>query len=226
LKKTPTLLISLEMTRTEIIDRCVSIASGVDSWRIQQGKVDKEHLGPLHKAIQEVMDMPLHTSDLDTQFQEQIEATIGAHVVRHGVKVAIIDYVQLAESSNPKSNRFEQVSQFSRMLKRCAKRHGIVIWAVSQLNSQGGTFYGAQLDADCSRKLSIRKKDEEGEDDGSRVIDVELNRFGPSFTVDVQFVKNVHTFREIIKDGNGNVPAPAREADGPAKKKYWMNDNP
>ena len=57
-------------------------------------------------------------------------------VKRHGIKLIVVDYLQLLHSGKREESRQQEVAGFSRALKLLAKSAGIPVIAVAQLNRE------------------------------------------------------------------------------------------
>lgn len=106
----PSLIVSLEMDRAEMAERF-------------DKSVDRRTLRGL----------PLYL--VDSAFEAgRIAGLIRLAKRKHKIQLAVVDYLQLAESSDRKASRERQVAEISRTLKRLAAELKIPIIAACQLN--------------------------------------------------------------------------------------------
>ncbi|MGL5272138.1 MAG: DnaB-like helicase C-terminal domain-containing protein, partial [Phocaeicola sp.] len=91
--------------------------------------------GQLDYKIKELYDAPLYVDDTPSLSVFELRTKARRLVREHGVKIIIIDYLQLMNASGMSfGSRQEEVSTISRSLKGLAKELNIPIIALSQLN--------------------------------------------------------------------------------------------
>ena len=106
------LVISLEMPRSEIAER---FTASVDPAELRQ--------------------LPILMTD--SAFEaNQIASIIRLAKRRHGIKLVVLDYLQLCHSTDSKENRERQIAGISRLCKRLAMELSLVIVAGCQLNRE------------------------------------------------------------------------------------------
>jgi len=131
----PAVLFSLEMNRTEIMQRLLSAESGVFLEKMRNGKleqVDWDHICNVEGRIKEA---PLYIDDSPNLTMMEIRAKARRIKQQHGLELIVIDYLQLMTSGKSRiESRQQEVSDFSRALKLLAKELGIPVVALSQLN--------------------------------------------------------------------------------------------
>lgn len=203
--KTPTLVVSLEMTKTEMIDRLVAHKARVNSKRIKSGDLREYDFPRIGNATAQISNMPIYFADQDEQTIGGIENMVYYFNHRFGVKIVVIDYVQLVESSLQNSNRVEQLVEISLRLRKMAKRLGIVLVCCSQTNSLGITAGSTQFEKDCTKLIKISAK---GDDKSIRDIDLELNRSGETKNITAQVDWSTSRFEEINDNPETIVKTP------------------
>jgi replicative DNA helicase len=191
-RKVPTLLISLEMNQEQVMDRLTSRLGHVDSMRLMSGRLNDLDFPAITSAASRLNNIPLTVIDDNRQTADSIESLCRYYVQTKGVKLVILDYFQLLDNDGS-SKRFEQLDNFSRRFVGVAKSLCIVFVAISQLNEKGFTAGSRQLEKDCHRLIKIY----EGKNDGIKVVDLALNRWGPSVAVPCLFYGATHHFQEL-----------------------------
>jgi replicative DNA helicase len=146
----PVLLFSLEMSRTEIVNRMLSSQARIDSGRLRTGRLEDSHWRALGDALGRMSDAPLYIDDTASITMLEIRAKARRLNQRlksrkrdkdgeeGGLALIIVDYLQLM-SSNPgrrSDNRVQEVAEFSRGLKMLAKELNVPVIALSQLSRQ------------------------------------------------------------------------------------------
>ncbi len=130
----PTVIFSLEMSRNEITMRLLSAESRVSLHSMRTGQMGEEDWATLARRMSEVVDAPLYIDDSPNMSMMEIRAKCRRLKQRQGLKLVIIDYLQLMSSPKRVENRQQEVSEMSRSLKLLAKEIDVPVIALSQLN--------------------------------------------------------------------------------------------
>ena len=129
------LFASLEMSDSETAQRHLAAESGVDPERIHLGKIKGDDWPALLGAAQGAMNLPFHLLDDGDLSLFKLRAQARQVAVRHnGLRLIVVDYLQLMRADRPTGNRVEDVSEFSRGLKRLAREMQCPVLAVAQLS--------------------------------------------------------------------------------------------
>lgn len=135
--KEPVLVFSLEMSKEQLVDRMLSMESGVDAWALRTGNLtdsDFEKIGQAMGTLSEAQifidDTPgITVSDLRTKARRE------AHLRPLGL--IIVDYLQLMSGGarfGGDGNRVQEISEISRGLKGIARELNVPLIALSQLS--------------------------------------------------------------------------------------------
>ena len=128
-------LFSLEMPTKQLVNRMIISETEIDSDKIRSGKLDTEEWAYLNSKIAKLIDAPVFIDDTPQISVSEFRAKCRRLVQRHGIKIAVIDYLQLmAWTGDTRGNREQEMSNISRSLKATAKELDIPIIALSQLN--------------------------------------------------------------------------------------------
>ena len=133
-KSGPVLLVSLEMNSEEILTRLVAAYTGVDAWRISSRKIQDEEWDNIWGQSVEIGKLPIRLTMESTPMRIRREA--GAMLRNGGLKMIVVDYIQLMRADSPCKSRYEEVSQISRELKLLAMEIGVPILALTQFNRE------------------------------------------------------------------------------------------
>jgi replicative DNA helicase len=204
----PVLFVSLEMSRVELAERLACALGGVDSQRLRQGEPSEGDATRLIAARDRLRPAPLHIDHEPHQRMVRIAAAARRLKRREGLRLLVLDYVQLVEPEDKKVPRHEQVAQVSRRLKGLAKELNVPVLALAQLSRAAEERERPRLhhlresgsleqDADCV--LLMHRSDEEP---GVVEVDVAKQRNGPTGTVKLVFRKAFTRF-----DDYGYAPA-------------------
>lgn len=132
----PSLIFSLEMSRTQILDRLFSAAAGVDAIKIVRGNLDASEKARLYAEIDRFEQGDIQIVDSSSLTTSTIETVLRIARVRFGIRIAYIDYVGLLRDRDGES-KYVQMSNISHELKRIAKATGVCIVGASQVNRKG-----------------------------------------------------------------------------------------
>ena len=132
--KQPTVVFSLEMSRSEIAMRMLSAETNIFMQHMRKGDINNTDFARISRAQGDLAGSPLFIDDSPNLTLVEIRAKARRMVQDHGLKLIIIDYLQLMSSGKKVESRQQEVSEFSRALKLLAKELKIPVIAISQLN--------------------------------------------------------------------------------------------
>lgn len=131
----PVALFSLEMSNVQLVNRLISNVCEIPSEKIKSGQLAAYEWQQLDAKLKPLLDAPLFVDDTPSLSVFELRTKARRLVREHGVKVLIIDYLQLMNASGMSfGSRQEEVSTISRSLKGLAKELNVPIIALSQLN--------------------------------------------------------------------------------------------
>ncbi len=130
-------IISLEMSKEQLVERMFCSLLGVDSWKMRTGKLTDEDFGKIGGIMDELNSMKLFIDDSVGGSIAELRAKARRLQMEHGLDLLIIDYLQLmsgGKSAFGQSNRVQEISEISRSLKSLARELHIPVIALSQLS--------------------------------------------------------------------------------------------
>ena len=131
----PTAIFSLEMSNVQLVNRMIMNVCELEGDKIKTGKMSKEDKLRLNTKINIMKGKPLYMDDTPSLSIYELRSKARKLVNEHGVKLIIIDYLQLMNAQGSSfGSREQEVSIISRGLKGLAKELDIPIIALSQLN--------------------------------------------------------------------------------------------
>jgi replicative DNA helicase len=136
----PTLLVSVEMNATEVTTRAVGVLTGANVNHMRTGRAD--HNVAIDQAQGQLSRGHWFVCDGISNLRE-ICAVVRSHVRKHGVKLVLIDYLQLCRPAERAENQNLAVAAMSRAFKLLANETGAAVVVASQLNREATK--GAQL---------------------------------------------------------------------------------
>lgn len=132
--KLPTVFFSLEMGRNEIAMRLMSAEATIQLQDLRRGTLRDEHWAKIAKVMGPLNESPLFIDDSPNMSLMEIRAKCRRLKQQHGLKLVVLDYLQLMSSGKKVESRQQEVSEFSRALKLLAKELEVPVIALSQLN--------------------------------------------------------------------------------------------
>ena len=144
-QKIPMAFFSLEMSDVQLTNRLISNACKIEGKKLLSGQLDRADWLKLDRKIDILKDAPLYIDDTEGLSVMDLRSKARRLVKEHGVRLIMIDYLQLMTASGMKYNsRQEEVSLISRSLKGLAKELNIPVLALSQLNRGVESRVGAE----------------------------------------------------------------------------------
>ncbi|MBQ4196600.1 MAG: replicative DNA helicase, partial [Bacteroidales bacterium] len=142
----PIAFFSLEQAPTQLIERLLVAESGLPSEKIKGSvKMTQADWTQMDDSIKRLIEAPIYIDDTPSLPIVDLRAKARRLVKSQGVKLIIIDYLQLMTGSRElKGNREQEVAEISRTLKAIAKELNVPIIALAQLNRQGESTTGGQ----------------------------------------------------------------------------------
>ena len=168
----PTVFFSLEMSATEISQRLIAAETSVPLTVIRKSKeMNNEGWKRINSVQARIGQTPLYIDDSPNLTLSEIRAKCRRMKAQLGIKLVIIDYLQLMTSGKKVENRQQEVSEFSRSLKLLAKELGVPVVALSQLNR------GSEQSPDKKPQLSNLRESGSLEQDADIVLLLHRERF-------------------------------------------------
>lgn len=133
-EKIPVGVFSLEMSKEELVDRLLVSQADIDAWKLKTGKLSDDDFTRLSEAMGELAEAPIYIDDTPGLNILEMRTKARRLQVEHGVKLLIVDYLQLADSGRKFDNRVQEVSVISQSLKNLARELRLPVLACSQLS--------------------------------------------------------------------------------------------
>lgn len=131
---TPVGFFSLEMSKEELIDRLLVSQASIDSWKLKTGKLTDDDFDRLQEAMGILADAPLYIDDVPGLPVMEMRTKARRLQAEQGLKLLIVDYLQLAVPERRYDSRVTEVTMVSQALKNLARELKIPILALSQLS--------------------------------------------------------------------------------------------
>jgi replicative DNA helicase len=197
----PTVVFSLEMSKTELVQRLMCAECSVDMQRLRTGRMEDSDWTRLTRSLGKLAEAPLFIDDSAALTMMELRAKCRRLKQRHGLGLVIVDYLQLMQPSKRVESRQQEVSEISRSLKLLAKELAVPVIAISQLSRQtearsdkkpmlSDLRESGALEQDADMVMFIYREDlydSESPRKGEADLIVAKHRNGPTDTVTVTF---------------------------------------
>ena len=134
-KERPCMIFSLEMSSNQLVNRLLSMDSGVDAQSIRSGKLSDSDWPRLIDSADRVGASNIIIDDTPGISVPELRSKCRKVKLERGLDLIIIDYLQLMSGNSKKNdNRQQEVSEISRSLKALAREMECPVIALSQLS--------------------------------------------------------------------------------------------
>lgn len=199
----PALIISKEMRRQELLERLISIDSGIPSTNVRLGILNQEQIDRVYASLAKIKTLPIH---LDYNFRSSdpfyIESTINKYKNQHGIKVVYLDYIQMATERD--EGQTQEIGRLTRLFKGMANDLGVCSILASQLNR------GVEMRDDKRPLLSDMRQSGNIEEDADFVIGLYRDEYYNKETKAKGLMEYI-----ILKHRNGPPGTVVVKFDGP-----------
>lgn len=192
-----TALFSFEMDSGEVIDQLFSMNYNIDRNVFNTGDFTERDLMTLTGKVGEMSKKPLHLFDDPGLGLEQMEEEC---LKIQDLGLIVVDYIQLVNVIGFRDNREQQVASISKFLKRLAKKCGVPVIALSQLNDEGRMRESRAIAHDANIVIIL----EEG--DGGLVAKVTKGRGIPKGDYLLNFIAQYCKINEQSRIREEDIP--------------------
>jgi archaellum biogenesis ATPase FlaH len=131
------LLLALEMTTEEFIERMVCNVAGVSVYEVRNGGKSDGLKTRIMDAAAQIRGLPIIVEEPKPEL-DNVRAVIQRHVKARNVRVVILDHIQcIHDAKGRHGSRALEVAAVSGALKQLAKEYGIAVVCASQINRDG-----------------------------------------------------------------------------------------
>jgi len=206
---------SLEMSNMQIMDRLLGMQSGIPFWEIRTNKLNEEKVVKLANTMGEFADANIFIDDSPGQNINQIRTKARRLMLEQGVDIIFVDYLQLMHG-NTKESRALEVGEVSQGLKNLAKELNVPVVALSQLSRAielrqnrrpqlSDLRESGSIEQDADVVIFLDREETwnpDTEKKGSAEVFVAKHRNGPTGIVELAFIKEIASFRNLYKEKN------------------------
>lgn len=203
-------IFSLEMSAEQLVQRVLSMETGVDSHRLRLGQIDDNEWDRISRAFGRLSEAPIYVDDSAAGSIMDIRSKSRRLQAEQGLDLIIVDYLQLM-SGRRTENRVQEISEISRGLKGLARELNVPVVALSQLSRAvesradhrpmlSDLRESGSIEQDADIVLFIYREDkydDESERKGIAEIIVAKHRNGPVGSVNLRFFDRTARFADL-----------------------------
>lgn len=226
-QKLPVGVFSLEMTADSLVLRMLCSRARVNLRNVREGFLAERDFPKLTGAAGKLASAPLYIDDTAGLSILQLRAKARRMVQQHGVKLFVVDYLQLLHSTSRRAeNRQQEIADISNGIKALAKELNVPVIVLAQLNRElekrgPGTRpqlsdlrESGSIEQDADLVGLLYKDTKENADDAepdfeSESLPVKLfiakQRNGPTGDVNLTFLKSFTRFESASKVGDVQI---------------------
>lgn len=209
----PVWVASLEMSARSLVLRMMGNQARVNMMEARRGRLTERDYPRLTTASGVLSRAPIHFYEESDASIYQLRAAARSAHMQHGIKLVVIDYIQLMNASGgPRrlENRQLEVADVSRGIKGMAKELGVPVLALSQLNEDGALRESRAIgqDADTVLVLKHAERPDQGDQDGQAVpveLEVRKQRNGETGVVNLVFLRQFTRFESASRVSQEDV---------------------
>lgn len=155
---------SYEMSVTQLMSRIISAETHIDNRYLIKGTLTNDEWRSIHTSSGVIEKLPLYIDECNSTSLRYLLNKIRQYVITRGVKLVMIDYLQLVSNMMKGRSREQEVSVIARSLKNIAKELNITIIALSQLSR------GVERNEGCRPMMSNLRESGEIEQAADAVV--------------------------------------------------------
>jgi len=209
------LAFSLEMPSDQIVMRMLSSLGRIDQTRMRTGDMHDDDWPRFTSAVSQLKDKALFIDDSPALTPNEVR-TRARRIAREagGLKLIVVDYLQLMRGNEKADNRTGEISEISRSLKAIAKEMRCPLVAGSQLNRglesrndkrplMSDLRESGAIEQDADLILMIYRDEvynPESPDKGTAEIIIGKQRNGPTGRIRLAFIGNLTKFENLARN--------------------------
>ncbi len=225
-QRLPVGVFSLEMTSDSLVLRMLCSRARVNLRNIRDGFLAERDFPKLTGAAGKLANAPLFIDDSSGLSILQLRAKARRMYQQYGIKLFVIDYLQLLHSTARRAeNRQQEIADISNGIKALAKELKVPVIVLSQLNRElekdknrkprlsdlresGAIEQDADLVALLYKPSSGDEEDASPDQDAAPVnLLIAKQRNGPTGDVNLTFFKSFTRFESAAKISSDDIPA-------------------
>jgi len=209
----PVVIFSLESAKEQLVERMLCAEARVDTQKLRTGFLSEKDWSRLTDAAGLLADAPIYIDDTPNMSVLELRAKARQLKAEHGIKMVVVDYLQLMEGDRQLENRQQQISEISRSLKALAKELQVPVVAISQLSRAveqrqdkrpllSDLRESGAIEQDADVVLSLYRESyytRRPEDEGTAEVIINKQRHGPVGKIQLTFIKEYARFENLAE---------------------------
>lgn len=153
-------LFTLEMTEEEITDLLFSMNGNINRNVFNTGRFSDSDTNMIMAKSAEIAKMKLWVFDDPYHSAARIRESCVSLCAQQDIRLVVVDYAQLVDTTGDRDSREQQVAGISRALKALAKECNVPVIAVSQLNDEGKLRESRAIGHDAHTVIALAEGEE------------------------------------------------------------------
>ena len=125
---------SLEMSNDQVVERLVSMDSGVGTESLRKGDLMESEWAAFHRAVDEIGKLPIHVDDTPGLSPVELRMKASTLHAAVGLDLVVVDYLQLMKTYRKFRDLRHEVTAISGDLKALARDLDLPVLALSHLS--------------------------------------------------------------------------------------------
>ena len=215
----PSVVYSLEMSRQQVTDRLISSRGGVNGHRLRTGQLSDTDWKKIVMVADRLTQAEIYIDDTANINPVEISRRTRRLVREKGVRLCIIDYLQLLTPAETKSRHDLEIADITRRLKLMARDLNIPVVLLSQLNRGvemrenkrprlADLRDSGAVEQDADVVLMLYRDEvynDKSEHAGVIEVDITKQRMGPTITVKMAWDAETTSVRPLAMSGQAEM---------------------
>jgi len=213
----PVGIFSLEMSAESLVTRMLFTRSRINARSVRDQGMTERDFPALTSAAARLNAAKLFIDDTGGLTVSQLRARARRWVQQHGVKLLVVDYLQLlsAPEVSKRGSREQEVAAISKGLKGMAKELGVPVLVLIQLNALGKARESLAIEQDLDALWVLKRQEDDEKKNVNREawqvnLEVELCRNGPTGYAPLTFLAGITKFESCAKVSDDEPPQESR----------------
>jgi replicative DNA helicase len=204
-------IFSLEMPAEQLVQRLLSMETGIDSHRLRLGHINDEEWESISRAFGKLAELQIYIDDSPGIGIMELRSKCRRLQAERGLDFVEIDYLQLMSGSKRGDNRVQEVSEISRGLKGLARELNVPVLSMAQLSRSvesrsshipmlSDLRESGSIEQDADMVMFIYREelyDPETEKKGLAELHIAKHRNGPLGVVNLRFFEKTTRFADL-----------------------------
>ena len=213
-EKAPVGFFSLEMGAEQLVQRLIGSEAGIDLSKLRKGLMADKEMGNIAQVCGLISGSPLFIDETASLTVAEMRNKCRRMAHQHGVKLIMVDYLQLMNGPEGYDNKAAEVAEISKGLKSIARELKVPVIALSQLNrgvesrtdkrpmmsdlrESGAIEQDADVIAFLYREEYYMRDKTPSDQVGTAEVIIAKNRNGPTGVFHLKFFSNQTRFSDL-----------------------------